>query len=47
VKHREGSPDRHFRVEVADPARVVQAFTAFAAGDDSWRDGLSRQRMKF
>lgn len=47
LEHREGQPDRHFRVEVADGARVVQAFIGFATGDDTWRQAFDWQRMEF
>lgn len=47
LEHREGGPDRHFRVETANRARIVEAFTGFAAGDESWRQGFDWQRMEF
>ncbi|GLY38702.1 hypothetical protein Amsp01_047260 [Amycolatopsis sp. NBRC 101858] len=47
LEHREGLPDRHFRVQVADPARIVRAFTGFAAGDGGWRDGFDWQRVAY
>ena len=47
LEHREGLPDRHFRVQVADPERIVRAFTGFAAGDGSWRDEFDWQRVEY
>jgi hypothetical protein len=47
LEHREGLPDRHFRVEIPDRARVVRAFTGFAAGDGTWHQGFDWHRMKF
>jgi hypothetical protein len=45
LEHREGLPDRHFRSEVADRARIVRAFTGFATADDSWQQEFDWQRM--
>ena len=47
LEHREGLPDRHFRVQVAEPERIVRAFTGFAAGEDAWRDGFDWQRVSY
>lgn len=47
LEHREGSPDRHFRAEVAGLAGVVRAFTGFAADDDAWRREFAWERMEF
>lgn len=47
LEHRSGGPDRHFRVEVADRARIVQAFIGFADGDDSWQQGFDWRRVEY
>jgi hypothetical protein len=47
LEHREGLPDRHFRVLIADRARAVRAFTGFAAGEEGWRDGFDWQRAEY
>ena len=47
LEHRESGPDRHFRVEVADRARIVHAFTCFAVGDDGWRQEFDWRRVEY
>ncbi len=47
MEHREGLPDRHFRVQVADRARVVRAFTGFAADEGGWREGFDWRRVEY
>lgn len=47
LEHRDGGPDRHFRAEVADRARIVRAFTGFADGDDSWQQGFEWRRVEY
>lgn len=47
LEHRQGQRDRHFRAEVAERAVVSRAFTGFAAGEDSWREGFDWQRVEY
>lgn len=47
LEHRDGSPERHFRVELDDVDAVVGAFTGFARGDDAWVDRHTWERVEF
>ncbi len=40
LEHRDGGPDRHFRVELDAPERVVAAMTGWARREDGWDSGL-------
>ena len=45
LEHREGSVERHFQTHVPNASAVVAAFTAFAAGDESWKGAHAWQRI--
>ncbi|WP_410672353.1 hypothetical protein [Amycolatopsis sp. cmx-4-68] len=47
LEHREDPAGRHYRVEVVDRADVVRAFTAFAAGDDTWQQAFDWRQLEF
>lgn len=43
LERRDGSPDKHFRVEVADVDEVIRAFVAFREGDPALATGFAWQ----
>ncbi|MET9297265.1 hypothetical protein [Streptomyces sp. NPDC003077] len=46
VEHRDGAPDRHFRLELTDPAEVAALFLAWARGEKSWRTAHAWERVE-
>ncbi|WP_019884175.1 DUF6891 domain-containing protein [Streptomyces purpureus] len=47
LEHRDGGPDRHFRVTLDGPEPVIAAMTGWARQQDGWDDGLDWERLDF
>jgi hypothetical protein len=45
LEHRDGSADKHFRVEVSDLNEIIAAFTGFAGHDNAWQQHFSWRKV--
>lgn len=47
LEHRDGDADKHYRHQTTDLKAVIEAFQAFASGDDGWTKRLTWERVDF